>query len=230
MSRALETASIAAAVLVVGVSYGALSAQAGLPAWLTVAMAVFVLAGSAELLFVGALLAGATPLLAAAGAVAVNLRNGVYGLTTQRWLRPGWQRLAGAHLVNDESVAYASALAEPAERPRAFWGMGVAVLCAWPLGAVLGTLLGRLVTDPAVLGLDAVFPTILLAMVLGTPADRRTAQVAAFGVVIAIAVTPSVPSGTAPLIALTALAAPQWRRARSAAHALHGRRARHGRR
>ncbi|MBD8044477.1 AzlC family ABC transporter permease [Arthrobacter sp. Sa2BUA2] len=202
----LEVVSIAAAVMLIGVSYGALAVQAGFPAWLTLALAVTVLAASAELLFVGGLLAEAAPLAAALGAVLVNLRNGVYGLAASRFLEPGWTRLAGAHLVNDETVAYASRAAGPAAQRKAFWGLGGAVLCAWPLGTGLGTVLGQVVTDPAMLGLDAVFPTVLLVMLLGKLRDRRTALTVTGGAVIAAAAAPLVPGGVAPMLALTALA------------------------
>ncbi|UPO75976.1 AzlC family ABC transporter permease [Arthrobacter sp. Helios] len=204
--NALEMGSIAAAVLLVGVSYGALAVQAGFPPWLTIALAVTVLAASAELLFVGGLLAEASPLVAALGALLINLRNGVYGFAASRYLGKGWTRLAGAHLVNDETVAYASRADGPAAQRRAFWGLGGAVLCAWPLGAGLGTVLGHVVADPAALGLDAVFPTVLLVMLLGKLRDRRTALTVAGGAVIAVAAAPLVPGGVAPMLGLAALA------------------------
>ena len=203
---AAESWSIAAAVLVVGVSYGALAVQAGFPPWLTVALAVTVLAASAELLFVGGLIAEVSPLAAALGALVVNLRNGVYGFAASRYLGSGWARLAGAHLINDETVAYASRADGLSAQRRAFWGLGGAVLCAWPLGAGLGTVLGHVVADPAVLGLDAVFPAVLLVMLLGNLRDRRTAVTVAGGAVIAAAAAPLVPGGAAPMVALAALA------------------------
>lgn len=36
----------------------------------------------------------------------------------------------------------------------------------WPLGAVLGAMVGKLLPDPETIGLDAVFPAILLALVV----------------------------------------------------------------
>ncbi|MCC3281353.1 MULTISPECIES: AzlC family ABC transporter permease [Arthrobacter] len=202
---AVEISSLAGAVLVVGISYGALAVQAGFPPWLTVALALTVLAASAELLFVGGLLAEASPMVAALGALVVNLRNGLYGFAASRYLGSGWTRLAGAHLVNDETVAYASRADGLSAQRKAFWGMGGAVLCAWPLGAGLGTVLGN-VADPAVLGLDAVFPTVLLVMLLGKLRDRRTTVTVAGGVVIAAAAVPLVPGGVAPMVGLAALA------------------------
>ncbi|MFT4136333.1 AzlC family ABC transporter permease [Microbacterium sp.] len=208
-----DVGSIASAVLVVGVSYGALASEAGLPAWLVIGLAVTVLAGSAELLFIASILAGAAPLAAAAGALLVNLRNGVYGIAASRFLQGGWTRLLAAHFVNDETVAYATARRDPALRRRAFWVLGWAIFVSWPLGATIGVILGT-VTDVSALGLDAVFPTILFAMVLGAVPRKPAAIIVACGALLAVAVTPFVPPGAAPLIALLSLVLLWKRRAR----------------
>lgn len=201
----IDVGSIASAVLVVGVSYGALAVEAGLPAWLVIGLAATVLAASAELLFVASVVAGAPPLAAAASALVVNLRNGVYGIAASKFLHRGPNRLIAAHFVNDETVAYATAHHDPPARRRAFWMLGWAILLSWPLGAALGVLLGRIVPDVSSLGLDAVFPAILFAMLLGALRSRQTAAIVACGVVIAVAVTPLVPAGVAPIAALAAL-------------------------
>lgn len=205
-----DVSSIASAVLVVGVSYGALASEAGLPAWLVIGLAVAVLAASSELLFVASILAGAAPLAAAAGALLVNLRNGVYGIAASRFLYGGWTRMLAAHFVNDETVAYATARQDPARRRRAFWLLGWAILLSWPLGATIGVFLGT-VTDVSALGLDAVFPTILLAMVLGAVSSKPAVFIVACGALLAVVVTPFVPPGIAPLIALSSLGL-MWKR------------------
>lgn len=206
LAAAAEITSVAGAVLLVGVSYGALAVTAGLPSWLVVGLAVSVLAASAELLFVGALLAGAAPLVAAVGALLVNLRNAVYGLEAARFLDAGWRRALGAHFVNDETVAYALKHSGSSRQRAAFWRLGSAILLAWPLGAAIGTALGTTLPDVSVLGLDSVFPAVLVAMVMGVVRDRRAALVAACGALIAVVATPLAPVGVAPLLGLTALA------------------------
>lgn len=203
---AIEVGSIASAVLVVGASYGALATEAGLPAWLVIGLAIVVLAASAEVMFIASILAGVPPLTAAVGAVVVNMRNGVYGIAASRFLRGGWTRLLAAHFVNDETVAYASAHRDPRSRRRAFWLLGWTILLAWPLGAAAGVLLGRNVADISMLGLDAVFPTVLFAMLLGAVRTKQMTVIAACGALIAVAVTPSLPLGVAPLVALASLA------------------------
>ncbi|XGU20468.1 hypothetical protein ACETU7_06850 [Rhodococcus sp. 3Y1] len=43
---------------------------------------------------------------------------------------------------------------------------------SWPIGALLGGLLGRVVRDPGALGLDAAFPVVILALVLPALKER----------------------------------------------------------
>ena len=63
--------------------------------------------------------------------------------------------------------AWCSAFRKTAEqRKAAYWLCGPGVAIIWPLGAVLGAMVGKLLPDPETIGLDAVFPAILLALVV----------------------------------------------------------------
>ncbi|MFC5677101.1 AzlC family ABC transporter permease [Aeromicrobium endophyticum] len=200
-------AAIGAAVAVVGVAYGTAAAAAGVPGWLIVLTAVTALGASAELLFIAVIAAGGLPLVAAGAALIVNVRNILYGLSVGAFLPRGpLARPLHAHLVNDESVAFAMAEHDPAERLRAFRLVGFAILVAWPTGAAVGALLGHIVPDPDRLGLDAAFPTVFMAILLGL-VNRRSAVPAASGALIAIAATPVVAAGLAPVLSLLGLAA-----------------------
>ncbi|WP_214650977.1 AzlC family ABC transporter permease [Brachybacterium halotolerans] len=216
--RAGEIASIAGSVLLVGVSYGALADGAHLPLWFVLLLACTVLGASSELVFVGAIAGGASPVLAVVGALLLNLRNGLYGVSVARFLPRGATRLLDAHLVNDETAAYGLAQPDAGTGRRAFRVLGVAIAVAWPAGAALGVLLGRSVPDPSSLGLDAVFPAILLAMLIGVVRDLRTGGLALGGAAAAVAVTPVVATGIAPLVALSVLVPGMlrgaWRRRR----------------
>lgn len=201
-----DVLSIAGSVLLVGVSYGALATGAGLPAWFTLALSVAVLAASAELIFVGGLAAGASPMLAALGALLVNLRNALYGLSAGRYLPQGRGRLLAAHLVNDETAAYGAAQRGTAEARRAFRALAIGIALCWPAGAGLGILLGTVVPDTEALGLDAVFPAILLAMVVGALKRPRVAVLVLAGAAVAAATTPWGALGIAPILGLVVLA------------------------
>lgn len=201
----VDVASIAGSVLLVGVSYGALATGAGLPPWFTLALSVVVLGASAELIFVGGIVAGASPMLAALGALLVNLRNALYGLSAGRYLPEGRSRLVAAHLVNDETAAYGAAQTGDDEARRAFRALAIGIALCWPGGAGLGILLGSIVPDTEALGLDAVFPAILLAMVVGAVRRPRVAVLALAGAAVAAAATPWLALGIAPILGLVVL-------------------------
>lgn len=199
---------LAGAVAAVGVAYGAQSTAAGLPVWFAPALGAAVYAASAELLFVGVLAAGGSAWVAAAAALAVNARHLPYGVAVRHLVGPGRRGLLRAHLVNDETVAFG--LARAAERGSARAGRealtraGLALLIAWPAGSLAGGLLGRAV-DVRTLGLDALFPVVLLALVLPGLATRRARLTALAAAAVATAAVPVVPAGLAPLLGLAAL-------------------------
>lgn len=188
-----------------GISYGLAAHTAGVPLWANLLLAVLVLAGSSEFLFVAALGAGVPPLLAATTSALVNSRHFVFGFTLAPTVGAGAKKWIAAHLINDEAVALAMAEREPEHRRLLYWTTGLGILIVWPLGALLGGLLGGIVPDPRVLGIDAVLPAVLAAVAIPALKGRGPAVVALVGVVIALALTPLTPLGVAPLLALAAV-------------------------
>lgn len=197
---------VALSVGVIGVSYGVTAQSAGLPLWQILALAICVFGASSEFLFVGVLATGGSAVFAVLAGLLVNLRNAAYGLTAGGFLGRGWRAVLGAHLVNDETVAMASARPSGAQRRLTFWISGVALLICWPLGALAGALLGQVVQDPETLGLDAAFPAVILAVVLPSLRDTRVIVAALAAALVAVGSAPWVPAGAAPVVALVALA------------------------
>ncbi|MGW0183402.1 AzlC family ABC transporter permease [Nocardia sp. NPDC003345] len=207
-------ALLCAAVGVIGVSYGATATAAGFPAWLPLTLGLLVLAAGSEMLFLGVLAAGGSVTAALAAGLLVNARHLTYGLSIPGVLGTGWQTAGRAHLLNDETVALA--LAQPsARRGRAAYTFcGLGILLAWPLGTLAGARLGTLLPDPAAFGLDAVFPAVLLALVLPALRDPRVRWPALTGAALALVTTPLLPSGVPLLLAVAGLAAAIPRRDR----------------
>lgn len=209
--RTLDRSTIRSIVLiclsvgVVGVSYGVTATAAGFPLWQVLALAVLVLGSASEFLFVGIAAASGNLLAAVVAGLLVNLRNFAYGMSAGEFLRPGWQKLVGAHLVNDESVAVAKAQSQLPRKQAAFWLSGLGILLCWPLGALLGASLGQIIQRPEALGLDAVFPAVLIGLILPALRDRKTLLAASTGTAVTLAATPFVPAGLAPLLALLAV-------------------------
>lgn len=201
-----DVAVVCLAVGVIGLSYGATAVASGLPFWLPMLLAVLVVAGSSEFLFVGILAAGGSPVAAAAAGLLVNARHLPYSLGLPDVLGRGWRRALGTHLMNDESVVFALAHRDPARSRAAYWACGIGVILCWPAGASLGALLGTVVHDTDALGLDAMFPAVLLALIL--PALREDAgkrRAALTGAVIALATVHFLPAGLPVLLALAGL-------------------------
>lgn len=209
-----DIAIVCLAVGAVAISYGATAVASGLPVWVPILLAVLVIAGSSELLFVGIVAAGGNPMTAVAAGLLVNARHVPYGLGLPDVLGHSWRRLLGTHVMNDESVVLALAQKDLARSRAAYWACGIGVLLCWPLGAALGALLGSVVHDTNALGLDAMFPAVLLALVLPAlrEGDKRLAALS--GAAIALATTPLLPAGLPVLLALAGLATLAIRRGR----------------
>jgi 4-azaleucine resistance transporter AzlC len=194
------------AVFFIGLSYGAIAVASGFPLWVPAAQSVLVLAGASEFLFVGIVAAAGSPIAAALAGLLVNSRHLPYGLA----LPPGvtgrrWGRLFGTHVMNDESVVFALAQPDPERKRAAYWACGLGVLACWPGGAVIGALIGSAVHDTSAFGLDAMFPAVILALIVKDLRNPRTLRAALAGAAIALAATPFLPAGLPVLLALAAV-------------------------
>jgi 4-azaleucine resistance transporter AzlC len=189
------------AVWFIGLSYGAIAVASGFPLWVPAAQSVLVLAGASEFLFIGIVAAGGNPLAAAAAGLLVNARHLPDGVTG-----PGpTRRLLGSHVMNDESVVFALAQEDLPRKRAAYWTCGLGVLLCWPAGAILGALIGSVIQNTSAFGLDAMFPAVILALIVPALRDRRLRRAAAIGAAIALAATPFLPAGLPELLALLAL-------------------------
>jgi branched chain amino acid efflux pump len=200
------------AVWFIGLSYGAVAVASGFPLWVPAALSVLVLAGASEFLFIGIVAAGGNPIAAALAGLLVNARHLPYGLALPDMTGPagpgrGWRRLLGSHLMNDESVVFALAQEDLPRKRAAYWACGLGVLICWPAGAVLGALIGGVIRNTDAFGLDAMFPAVILALIVPALRDRATARAALAGAVIALAATPFLPAGLPVLLALAGVLA-----------------------
>ncbi len=199
---------LAVAVGIFGVSFGVLGVSAGgmgaLPA---LVMSVTTFAGSAQFAAASVLAGGGGPVAAITAAVLLNLRYGPIGVSVARFLpRDRWRRLAASQLVVDESWAIASR-GDGRYDPHRLLGAGVLLYAVWVGGTLMGVIGGEALGDPETLGLDAAFPALFLALLVGQLRGRGTVPVlvALLGAAIAIALIPVAPPGV-PIIA-AALAA-----------------------
>jgi 4-azaleucine resistance transporter AzlC len=204
LDRALlrDIALVCLAVGVIGVSYGAIAVTSGFPWWFPVLMGALVLAASSEFLFVGIIATGGSPIAALLAGLLVNARHLPFGLAVPDVLGRGRRGALGTHLMNDETVVFALAQDEPEHRKAAYWACGLGILVCWPVSAALGALLGSVVRDTGALGLDAMFPAVILALILPAMKERSLPRSALAGAALA---PPFLPAGLPVLAALAAL-------------------------
>lgn len=193
------------AVSFIGLSYGAIAVASGFPLWVPAAQSVLVLAGASEFLFIGIVAAGGSPVAAALAGLLVNARHLPYGLALPEVTGRGWRRLLGTHVMNDESVVFALSQDDLPGKRAAYWACGLGVLICWPGGAVLGALIGSAVRNTNSFGLDAMFPAVILALIVPDLRDRPTLRAALAGAAIALAAAPFLPAGLPVLLALAAV-------------------------
>lgn len=208
---------VCAADAVVGLSFGAVAVASGVPLWVPVLLSVVVFAGASQFVFVALLTGGTSPLVATITSAALNARLVPLGMGVADVVpRRGWRRLAAAHLLTDESAAFTLPRTDPAERRAAYWLTGALLFAMWNAGVAVGAVLGGTAlagVDPDVLGLDAAFPAVLLALLapaLRIAADRRTALA---GAVVAVAAVPVLPAGLPAAAAVLGVVAGRPRRA-----------------
>ncbi|MCM4081619.1 AzlC family ABC transporter permease [Paractinoplanes hotanensis] len=199
-----DAVAIAAAMVAVGASFGAIAIAYGLPTWVPFAMSTIVFAGGAQFLAIGLLAAG-NPIAAVFAGLLLNARHIPFGLAIGSTMGTGWRRLVGTHVMTDEVVAFTLAEDDPARRRRTYWLMGITLFTSWNVGTLLGVLLGSAVGDYEALGLDAAFPAALIALILPALRDRPTRIVALTGTAVAVVTTPFLPAGLPVLCALLGL-------------------------
>ncbi len=201
-----DALALATAVVLVGASFGALAAAADVPFPLVVAMSLLVFAGGAQFLVVAVVAGGGGVAAAVAAALLLNLRHLPFGLAMGDTVGRGpLARAVGAHLLVDETVAFARARPAGPRARAAYWLCGTLLFATWNLGTVGGMLAGAAVPDPDAFGVDAAFPAGLLALLL--PALRRAdaRRVGFAAAALALLATPVLPSGLPVLAGLLGL-------------------------
>lgn len=188
---------------IVGISFGAIAVGAGFPIWLPMLLSVVVFAGAAQFMFIGIVAAGGNPIAAVAAGLLVNARHIPFGFAIGDVIGDRWaEKVVGAHLMIDESVAFTLAQRDRAKRRATYWLTGIGLFICWNLGVVVGAIGGSAVGDTDAFGLDAAFPAVLLALILPSLRDPATRRAALTGGVIALATTPFLPAGVPVLLAL----------------------------
>jgi 4-azaleucine resistance transporter AzlC len=201
----------AVAVWAFGVSFGVLARQAGMGSLAPVVMSVTTFAGSAQFAVASVLGTGGGVAAACIAALLLNARYGPIGMSVAAALEGSrLKRLLEAQIVVDESWALSNRGGGRFDRAILI-GAGTLLYAAWVTGTTLGVLAGKLIGDPNKIGMDAAFPALFLALLVGQIRSRRAGVAAVAGAAIALVVTPFAKPGI-PLIAACLACAIGWRR------------------
>lgn len=202
--------SIALAVGVYGVSFGALAVAAGLNVWQTCALSALMFTGGSQFAFIGVIGGGGTGAAAWAAATLLGVRNGIYGMQLKALIRPPGRLIPlMAQLTIDESTATATAQDDHDERVRGFWTAGAGVYLMWNTFTLVGALAGNAIGDPAQWGLDGAAVAAFLGLLWPRLHSRDPIAIAVVAAAATLIALPLVPPGIPVLIA-AAVTAGWW--------------------
>lgn len=190
--------SVGLATGIYGISFGALSVTAGFDLWQTMALSILMFSGGSQFAFVAVFATGGTSALPAAitSAWLVGVRNGFYALSMAPKLGPkGLARVLAAQLTIDESTAVSASRESDEEQKKGFWYTGIAVFVFWNLATIFGALIGSVLSDPRVFGLDAAAAAALFALVWPRIQQTVGALIAVTAIVCSTFLSLVLPSG-----------------------------------
>ena len=191
----------AAVGFLLSLSFGVLAGQAGFPAIAAIAMSVVVFAGSAQFAAIAIVAAGGGLGAAVMAAALMNSRFLPMGIALAPSL-PGraLKRAAQGQTVVDSSWAMAAREGGAFDRLFLF-GSTVPQYVTWVSGTVVGALAGDVLGDTNRLGLDAIYPTFFLALLIAEIKSGHGFGAATVGAGIALALVPITPPGVPVLAA-----------------------------
>jgi 4-azaleucine resistance transporter AzlC len=185
-----------------GISFGAVAVAAGLSVVQACALSLLMFTGASQFALIGVVAAGGAPVSGVLAAVLLGTRNTLYGLRMAPLLGfRGWRRVAGAHVLIDESTAMAvNRETTPAAR-LGFWTTGLAVFVLWNAATLAGALAGTAIGDPRTYGLDAAVGAAFLALLWPRLSDPRNRVVALVAAGVALGLVPLTAAGVPVLAA-----------------------------
>lgn len=162
-------APVLVAAMPIGLVFGAVAVSKGLSPLETVLMSALVFAGGSQFVAMDIWMHPASWTTLGFAALLVNVRHVLMGASLGRKMgafRP-WQKYLGALVMADENWAMAEARARKARLTPAFFaGLSILFYLNWLVCSLAGALLGAFLGDPALIGLDFVFPAVFIALVM----------------------------------------------------------------
>jgi predicted branched-subunit amino acid permease len=201
-----DAAAVSLATGAYGISFGAISVTSGLDVWQTCALSLLVFTGASQYALVGVIAAGGAPLSGALTGLLLGTRNTLYGLRLAPLLDlHGVRRVAGAHILIDESTAMSVNRGSTDAARVGFVSTGVGVFVLWNLATLVGAVAGDRIGDPRTYGLDAAVGGAFLALLWPRLTTGRNRLVALLGAGLALSLVSFTPAGV-PVLAAAVVA------------------------
>lgn len=190
------------ASLVFGATFGVLATAQGMSLPLVMTMSLLVFGGGAQFGAIGVVATGGSAAAAIGVGLALNSRFLLMGLPVAMRLPPGHlgRRALLAVLSIDASLLAAMTEPDRTQVERAYRDMGLLIFGVWQLGTVLGVLAGGWLTDPDVLGIDALIPTVFLGLLVPLLEDTASRVAAGAGAATSLLLASIAPVGAPVLI------------------------------
>ncbi len=178
--------------LPIGFAFGILATTAGLSIYGALAMSIFVFAGSAQLISVGMIAAGAGIAAITVTVFLVNLRH----MLMSAYLAPYLGRLTPlqqalfSYEITDESFAVHSAFFRVNGTPPApeLFALNASAHLAWVAGTLIGAWIGgHLTFDIDAYGIDYALPAMFIALLVMQVEHRRHVAIAVLAAAIGLA-------------------------------------------
>lgn len=200
--------AVGLAVAAYGVSFGALAVASGLDVWQTCVLSLFMFSGGSQFALIGVLASGGTAAGPAAitSAALLGVRNSLYSMRMSPIIGgPWWKKLIAAQWTIDESTAVSTAQPTLRGQRAGFWTTGAIIYVGWNLTTFVGALLGDLVGDVRMYGLDAAAAAAFLGLLWPRLRARQPIVVAVAAAVVAAVLIPWLPPGL-PVLAAAVVA------------------------
>lgn len=169
----VDTIPVMTGYLFLGFGFGIIMQRSGYSIWWSLAMSLFIFAGSMQYMTVGLLTGGVSLITAAMATLVVNARHLFYGISmVDAYKGTGKKKPYLIFALTDETYSLVSReqLPEGVNRTAYFFLVSLFDQCYWVIGSVLGALAGNLPIDFTGIdfALTALFVTIFVEQWLST--------------------------------------------------------------
>jgi predicted branched-subunit amino acid permease len=153
-----------------GVLFGAVAADNGLSLLEALLMSATVYAGASQLVGIELFGQRVEPWLVVLSVFAVNFRHILYSAALAKFIRhySPLQKFFAFFLLVDPQFAEGVRRGESGQGVSFSWyfGFGAIVYVSWNIATVIGAWFGKMIGDPASIGIDVLLPVYFLGMVL----------------------------------------------------------------